>query len=169
MTNKSKRIGREGENAVAGRLRERGAFPDAEPRVLYGINDKGDITGTRGVVFQVKSGKAAENASPGQIREWLEDTEKQRVNARARYGVLVIKRAGYGAKRVGVWRAFVRLDALDEILAHCGSGYRGEELIPELLPVELEAEPAELNFDAMITLLQAAGLAQNPLTSNNNE
>lgn len=161
MTNKPKRIGRDAENAVVGRLVARGAYPEAEPRALFGINDKGDTAGTGRLVFQIKGGKAAENASPAQIREWLEDTEKQRDNARARYGVLVIKRAGYGAKRVGAWRAFVRLDALDEILAHCGSGYRGEELLPE----ELEAEPIEMTFDAMITLLQTAGLAQNPLTN----
>lgn len=164
MVNKPKRIGREAENAVAARLRERGAFPEAEPRALFGINDKGDITGTRGVVFQVKGGKAAEQASPGQIKAWLADTEIQRINDRARHGVLVVKRAGYGAKRAGMWRAFTVMREMDDMLAQVGDGcYRGEELLPE----DLEWEPVELSFDAMITLLQAAGHAHNPLNSYN--
>lgn len=161
MINKPKRIGRDGENAVVSQLIARGAYPNAEPRALFGINDRGDVTGTRSVVFQVKSGKAAEQASLNQIRAWLEDTEKQRENAHGTHGVLVIKRAGVGTKRVGQWRAFTTLDTLDSILTQCGSGYRGEEL----LPAEVENEPAELTFDAMITLLQTAGLAENPLTN----
>lgn len=161
MTNKSKRIGREGENAVAGRLRERGAFPDAEPRVLYGINDKGDITGTRGVVFQVKSGKSAEQASNNQLKQWLADAEKQRENAGGELAVLVVKRAACGIKRVGMWRAFATVGTVRELLdvnqCYCGTDF----------PEELSDEMIEITFDAMITLLQYGGYAYSPLSSFN--
>lgn len=161
MTNKPKRIGREGENAVAGRLRERGAFPDAEPRVLYGINDKGDITGTRGVVFQVKSGKAAEQASCNQIKQWLADAEAQRENAGGKLAVLVTKRAGCGAKRVGMWRAFVTMLTMQDLLTNSNCWCGG------VIPESLDNEAVEITFDAMITLLQAAGHAHSPLNSFN--
>ena len=158
MVNKSKRTGREAENAVAAQLVARGAYPDAEPRALFGINDRGDISGTGTLVFQVKGGKAAEQASHNQVKAWLADAERQRENARAHFAVLVIKRAGFGAKRVGMWRAFTSVRTLDYFLA-LTDGCHHETLLPE----ELEDEPIEMTFDAMITLLQGAALAQSPL------
>jgi hypothetical protein len=165
MVNKPKRIGREGENAVAARLRERGAFPDAEPRALFGINDKGDITGTPGVVFQVKSGKAAEQASPAQIRAWLEDTDKQRENARASVGVLVTKRAGYGAKRTGQWRSFLWLSDLARLT-------RSNEclVVHDVMGLDdsdLGMSVVELEFDTTISLLQLKGVAKTPADTFN--
>lgn len=41
---------------VAAFLREEG-FPYAERRVLYGANDRGDLTGTPGITWQVKATK----------------------------------------------------------------------------------------------------------------
>lgn len=167
MANKSGRIGREGENGVAAYLRWRGAFPSAEPRALHGANDKADIVGVHPFVFQVKSGKAAENASLGQIQAWLADAETQRANAQADYAVLVIKRAGYSPKRAGHWRAFVALDTLADwtMNEHCHCGVLSEMheehydyRVGAIPRSRLALQPVELEFSALVDLLQAARL-----------
>jgi hypothetical protein len=156
MVNKSGRIGREGENAVAAYLRQTGAFPQAEPRVLYGAHDRGDLTGVGAFAFQVKSGKAAENASQAQIRQWFHDAEEQRENAQAAVAVLVVKRAGYGSKRAGMWRSFVALDTL----AAWFSGSMSN------LSAFLAAEAVEMEFSMLVDLMQVTGRAGQPFSNN---
>lgn len=63
-------------------------WPHAERRALHGTNDKGDITGTPGIVWELKNHKQL------RLSEWLTETENERVNARAKVGVLVVKRRG---------------------------------------------------------------------------
>lgn len=97
-------IGTAAETAVVRYLRENG-FPGAERRAMRGGNDAGDITGTPLVAWEVKAGQAAKNASDGQAAEWLAETERERVNARADIGVLVLARAGIGPANAGLWWA----------------------------------------------------------------
>ena len=73
-------------------LEEHG-FPFAERRALHGSTDLGDITGTPGLVWEVKAGEAAMTASDNQIIAWLVETEKERCNAKkAEFGTLVVQR-----------------------------------------------------------------------------
>lgn len=102
--NRSKQIGTAGESAVVGYLRPNG-FPGAERRALAGVHDLGDITGTGPLCWEVKAGGAAANASDGQVSKWLDETEVERQNAQADYGLLVMKRAGIGPARAGEWWA----------------------------------------------------------------
>lgn len=106
MVNKPKAIGTAAESAVVRFLRENG-FPFAERTALAGALDRGDITGTPGLAFEVKAGRAAETASDGLVTSWLAETERERITARAGVGVLVLKRNAIGPKRAGEWWAIV--------------------------------------------------------------
>jgi hypothetical protein len=108
MPNRSKAIGTRGETAVTRYAREHG-FPLADRRPLKGINDEGDVLLTVGLIAEVKAGKSAQNASLGQVRAWLAETERERVNARADHAILVVQRRGHGPERVGEWECWTRL------------------------------------------------------------
>lgn len=115
MVNKPKAIGTWAETHVA-RFFVQQDIPDVEPRRTHGAYDLGDLVGIPDVVVEVKGGKAAERASHGQIREWLRETLVEQVNDGASMGLLVTKRAGYGAKRVGHWRAHMTVQAMAVLL-----------------------------------------------------
>jgi hypothetical protein len=106
---KAKRIGTAAEKAVLDYLVALG-FECVRP-ALAGSGDLGDIWATRpGLVFpklvvQVKGGRSAETASFEQKMTWLEEAWAQATRAGSTGAVLVTKRAGYGATRVGGWRA----------------------------------------------------------------
>ena len=99
-------IGTAAETAVVRYLRGHG-FPQAERRALRGAQDAGDITGTPGVCWEIKGGAAAKLASDGQVQDWLNDTDKERVAAGAAVGVLVLQRKGIGTANVGRWWALL--------------------------------------------------------------
>jgi len=89
-------------------------WPYAERRAMAGSNDRGDITGTPGIVWEIKSGARLS------LPEWMRETEQERKNAGAHTGVLVVKPRGMGAAQVGEWwsvmplRVTARLLAVDE-------------------------------------------------------
>lgn len=109
-----KDIGTAAETAVVRYLRANG-FPGAERRALAGTNDLGDIIGVPGWAIEVKGGKAAEVASPGQVDDWMDETETERVNAGASYGLLVVKRRGVGVLRAGEWWAYLPVDTVGDM------------------------------------------------------
>ena len=86
-----KDIGTAAESAVVKYLQANG-FNQAERRALRGQFDVGDITGTPGLIWEIKGGDAARNASDAQIESWLFETETERLNAAADIGVLVVVR-----------------------------------------------------------------------------
>ena len=99
------------ETAVAQFLRENG-FPYAERRALSGPQDKGDLTGMPGLVVECKNHKELS------LSEWLRETEVERQNADADFGVLVVKRRG-------IWDAgqsycVLTLDAMARLLKQAG-------------------------------------------------
>ena len=104
----SRARGTAAETAVVRAIRRHG-FPHAERRALRGTLDAGDITGTPLVCWEVKGGTAAKTASDGQVAEWLAETERERVNAGADVGVLVLQRAGIGAGNADRWWAVLPL------------------------------------------------------------
>lgn len=113
---KSKSIGTRAETAVRNYLLSVGYSPlDAHRNVLKGQDDEGDVwlREARGlIVFEVKGGKSAKDASLGQIEKWYEEAEKERNNANGKYGFLVTQRAGVGYPRAGEWWAYARLSDL---------------------------------------------------------
>lgn len=111
----SRRKGALAESALVDYLRTHG-WKYAERRALTGSKDKGDVTGCVGLVFEQKS--AARICIP----EWMRETETERVNANADYGVLVIKPKGVGTTRVDQWAALLPLSAVVELLHAAGYG-----------------------------------------------
>ena len=106
MARRPRDIGTAAESAVCRYLAANG-FPHAERRSLKGTFDQGDVTGTPGICWEVKGGAAAKTASDGLIATWLDETDLERVNARADIGVLVVQRAGIGPANAGRWWAVV--------------------------------------------------------------
>lgn len=140
-----KNVGTAAETAVVRYLRTHG-WPHAERRSLGGAHDLGDITGTPGVCWEIKSGKTAERASDGLIADWLDETEAERRNAGADIGILVTKRPGYGPNRAASWWAHVDLPTF-----YCLS----QATRP--LPVHLLAQPVRLHLSTLVPLLHTAG------------
>jgi hypothetical protein len=100
VVNKPKIIGTQAETAVVSWLQANG-HEHAERRTLSGIHDKGDVSGIPGICIEVKvAGRRGLLLGP-----WLRETERERVNANAVYGILVAKPTGLGPKRTGRWLA----------------------------------------------------------------
>lgn len=112
MTNPSKARGTAAETAVVRYLVGNG-WPSAERRALHGNTDLGDITGTPGVVWEIKGGEAAKDASDGQLERWLGETEIESRNDNAALGVLVVARR---RKNVADWWAVLWADQLAWLL-----------------------------------------------------
>ncbi|MEU4234155.1 hypothetical protein AB0F17_58615 [Nonomuraea sp. NPDC026600] len=104
-----KDIGTAAETAVVKALRRLG-WPHAERRALTGALDQGDITGTPGVVWEVKGGKQTRSPSDEQIAAWMQETETERIHARANVGVLVLQRHGVGPDNAHRWWAYLQAD-----------------------------------------------------------
>lgn len=101
----NRRRGADAERAVCKWLRANG-FPHAERAVRTGftaadrsVADHGDITGTPGIVWQVKDVKRSS------IPTWLMETAAQRLAAKADAGVLVYRVRG--CADVGGWRGWL--------------------------------------------------------------
>ena len=113
---KSKSIGTRAETAVRNYLLSVGYNPlDAHRNVLKGKDDEGDVwlrEASGLIVFEVKGGKSAKDASFQQIGKWYEEAEKERNNADARFGFLVTQRPGVGYPRAGDWWAYASLGDL---------------------------------------------------------
>lgn len=105
----SKAKGTSAESAVV-KFLQRAFWPYAERRALSGGQDKGDITGTPGIAWEVKSAKTL------CIPAWLRETETERVNAKADYAVLVIKPVGVGLTRTDQWYALMDQEKFGELL-----------------------------------------------------
>ncbi|MEV1201696.1 hypothetical protein [Microbispora rosea] len=142
-------IGTMAETAVVRALRVNG-FPLAERRSLKGALDQGDITGTPGLCWEVKGGKAAWFASDGQVAEWMRETEVERVNARADIGILVVQRKGIGTPNAGRWWAIMRLVHVAALTHQLGLASPGEGVLGNPAPVRMHLADA-------CTLLRAAG------------
>lgn len=132
------------ERSVAKWLRANG-FPGAERAVRAAyvgsdrvIPDPGDLTGTPGLVWQVK------DCQIERIGLWLTETEQQRGAVDADYGVLVVRRRGYADP--GQWWCWLPLDALLRM------GLGG-------LPTSwsLDSEPVRLELRAVARMLNLSG------------
>ena len=110
MVNRPRIKGTAAESALVAYLRSNG-WPYAERRALSGTTDKGDVAGTGPLVWECKAAGTAP-----QIPAWLLETETERINAGAEYGILIVKTRGLGDRRVGQWLAVMRLDAHEKLM-----------------------------------------------------
>ena len=114
---KAKQIGTAAETAVRNFLLSQNYTElEAHRNVLKGTNDEGDVwlrEPTKGlIVFEVKGGKAAKEASYGQIEKWFQEAELEKANASGKFGFLITQRAGVGYPRAGEWWAYAKLGDL---------------------------------------------------------
>lgn len=112
---KAKRKGTSAESGLAKYLVENG-FPHAERRALTGANDMGDISGCIGLVWEVKNHKTY------QIPAWIKETETERENAKADFGILAIKPNGVGVTNAGQWWAVMTVEDMVTLLRMAGFG-----------------------------------------------
>lgn len=99
MVNRPKNKGTSAESMVVSFLRAHG-WPFAERRALTGSVDQGDVTGTPGIVWEVKYAGAGIR-----MGEWVGETLTELLNANADHGVLVIKPRGVGSRNIDKWLA----------------------------------------------------------------
>lgn len=118
---KSKAIGTRAETAVRNFLLSTGYTElEAHRNVLKGSADEGDVwlrDPNRGlIVFEVKGGKAAKEASFEQVSKWYQEAEIERHNAAANFGFLVCQRPGVGYPNAGGWWAYCSLRDIIRLL-----------------------------------------------------
>lgn len=110
---KQKDIGTRAETAVKNAILAHGYTPlEAHRNVLKGSADEGDVwlRSVLGlVVFEVKGGKSAKEASYEQIKKWYQEARTEKENAQARFGFLVTQRAGVGYPRAGEWWVYATI------------------------------------------------------------
>lgn len=141
---RSKDIGTRAETAVVRFLRTAG-WPYAERRALAGAQDLGDITGTPGIVWEVKTRKKP--VSDADVAGWLDETETERLNAAAEYGVLVVRRAGVGEGHAGRWWAYLPAGDIAELSTDLGT----------FIPHGRLKFPVRMLLRDAVELLRAAG------------
>ena len=112
--NRSKSIGTYAETAVARAARARG-FPEADRYALHGSADIGDVRLCAGVVVEVKGGEAARGCSDLDVQRWLDQTARERDNAHAAVGFLVVQRRGVGALNASRWWSYWRLGWISDL------------------------------------------------------
>ena len=109
MANPSKNKGTAAESAVVRYLRDQWGIATAERIALAGAADQGDVRVFPGLHLEVKAGNAAHNASRSQCEKWMQEAEREAVNARCPV-YLVVKRKG--TTDPAKWRFFCRLSDL---------------------------------------------------------
>lgn len=122
MVNRPKNIGTWTETQVVKVARN--YYPKADRAALRGSADIGDLINTGPLCVEVKGGaaaRAAANASSSVlIEKWLAETEKERKAAHARFGVLVLHRAGVGGGDARRWWAILNAAAFADIMGAGG-------------------------------------------------
>ena len=108
--NPSKQKGTAFERQIADYLRTYWPYADRAP--LTGNKDRGDISGTPGLVWECK------NAKTIKLSEWLQEAQIEAENAEADHGILVVKRRGTTAP--GSQYAIVELEQLVDLLKEAG-------------------------------------------------
>ncbi len=122
---KAKAIGTRAETAVRNYLLSIGYTElDAHRNVLKGSDDEGDVwlrdENYGLIVFEIKGGKAAKEASYQQVQKWYQEATTERDNAKAAFGFLVTQRAGVGYPRAGEWWAYATIGDLAKIRYNIG-------------------------------------------------
>lgn len=146
---RSKSVGTTTETAVV-KAFQIGGFPRARRYALRGARDVGDVdTGDDNLVIEVKGGTAAETASDTQVGEWLAETERERRNADAALGILVLKRKGIGLARAGEWWAVLPGIAFVALVFDAPTA---AHTVPNVAPY-----PVRVHLQNVIDLLRMSG------------
>lgn len=148
---KSKAIGTKAETAVVKAGRRLG-FPFADRHVLKGALDEGDVWLCPGVIVEVKGGEMARAASDERINGWLAETERERINADAEIGFLVVQRRAVGEANAHRWWAITTTDVIARLL---GAGKW--QVVERDGTKTTSSRPVRLLLEDMLHLLRGAG------------
>jgi hypothetical protein len=142
MSNPSGNKGWMAENAVVQYLRGHG-FPHSERRSKKGNKDQGDILSAPGLVWEVKyNGKSI----PMRMAEWMRQTDVEVRNAKAEYGILVIKPAGIGEKNAKDFLAVMRMQSYERLYEQAiTGGYQGVVLSTTHSNARISELPARIS------------------------
>jgi hypothetical protein len=116
MGNKNKAKGTSFEVLVRDYLRERG-FIHAHRPALSGGKDTGDVNGVIQRETLSEVAVQCKNQKSFKLSEWLDATVEQAKNLREGLPILVVKRAGKGAKALGDSYVVMRLDDVIRLLS----------------------------------------------------
>jgi len=111
MSTASKRKGSKAELDLVKYLKENG-WKYADRRLAGNSNDKGDVSGVNGVVFEVK------NHARMDLAGWTEELITEIRNAQSETGAVVHKRKGKG--NPGDWYATMPVSLFVELLKKAG-------------------------------------------------
>jgi hypothetical protein len=120
------------------------------------LPDPGDVTGTPGLVWQMKY--TARFDQPAFLAACLAETEQQRVDAGADFGLLVQRRTG--VTDPGRW--FVWLRVID-LYALCRSSKSNTLLTVDPTRAYLGEPPVRMELADLVPLLHAAGYGTPPV------
>jgi hypothetical protein len=101
MTTKSKQRGTETETMVVKHLRP--WWPEAERRILAGVNDKGDVINVPLFCLEIKGDRS------NRLSAWKEETLREMGNAGTPYCALIVR---VERKPVGQWQFWMPLEQL---------------------------------------------------------
>ncbi len=146
MTNKPKAIGTAAETAVLRAILP--YFANAHRNVQHGSKDEGDIWASDDFVIEVKGGRQTLYPGDAMLQDWWRQTLEERDHAKAKHGILVIQRAGYGAPRALRWWAYLSIDAFAALV---GSSYDPVRPAPETL--------IRLELNVLLDLIADLGLS----------
>ena len=116
MANPAKQKGTAAESAFCKDPKVLSRFPHIERRTLSGKYDQGDISGMVGLAIEIKSHKTYK------FKEWLRETAIEKTNAKADFGILVVKPNGVGLDSVGEWFAVMTVSDILDLLQEAGYG-----------------------------------------------
>lgn len=162
MVNKPKQIGTAAESAVVKVLAARN-FPSAERSALHGTLDRGDITGTPGLAWEVKGGKMAASASDTDIDNWMAELEREIANSGAQHGFLIVKRKGISEHRAALWHAYLTVQTLLELGGCSSTRASRRERIPTISnyrDIRIGDRPCRLILSDLCWLLADAGYGE---------
>ena len=111
---KAKQKGTSAETALVNYLRVEG-FASARRRALAGSADEGDVE-TNGLTWEVK------NQRSYHLPAWLCETQIEKENAKADFGILAVKPNGIGLTNTANWWAVLPMSEMIRLLHLAGYG-----------------------------------------------
>jgi hypothetical protein len=117
MSNPAGKKGWIGEAPVAAYLIKRGFYRAYRLRA-HGSMDKGDIGGIDDVAIEIK------NHGTYSLATWMKETFREKTNAGAKLGALVIKPKGVGPASVEKWWVMMTMEDFTQLMIDAGYGPR---------------------------------------------
>lgn len=121
MSNPAGKKGWIGEAPVVAWLEKKGFYRAYRMR-SQGVHDKGDVGGIDDVAIEIK------NQGTYTLATWMKETLREKTNAGAKLGALVIKPKGVGPANVENWWVMMTLEDFTQLMIDAGYGPREDTI-----------------------------------------